>query len=348
MVNLSIIYRIKGRVMHFVIVGCGAVGGYFGGRLAQHGENVTFVARGQQFQRMQTSGLTIKSIEGDVQLDKVNVVNAQSLTAETLPTPADVIFLCVKSFQLPAAIAQIKALILPHTRVIPLLNGVNAVDVMQDHGIALENIFGGLAKIIAKKTSDGVINHTGSKPHITLGVFSDEVLEDSIVDSRFEQVDEVKAAQVKAEVTERLSAIAKCFKLAGVSVGVTSDIKLALWRKFILVAAWGALAAARKLNLGEIRAKSHITFLLERIVNEYADIARKAGIKIGDKHIKETLSFLSRLPDSSETSMQRDLAAGQYSEFDVLMAYPMTLVAEFNLSVPVLTQCYQKIIAGSP
>jgi 2-dehydropantoate 2-reductase len=334
--------------MHFVIVGCGAVGGYFGGRLAQHGENVTFVARGQQFQRMQTSGLTIKSIEGDVQFDKVNVVNAQSLTAETLPTPADVIFLCVKSFQLLAAIAQIKALILPHTRVIPLLNGVNAVDVMQEHGIALENIFGGLAKIIAEKTADGVINHTASKPHITLGAFSDEVLEDSRVDSRVEQLDEVKADQVKAEATERLSAIAKCFKLAGVSVGVTSDIKLALWRKFILVAAWGALASARKLNLGEIRAQSHITFLLERIVNEYADIARKAGVKLGDKHIKETLSFLSRLPDSSETSMQRDLAAGQHSEFDVLMAYPMTLVTEFNLSVPVLTQCYQKIMLGSP
>jgi 2-dehydropantoate 2-reductase len=340
MVNLNIIYRIEGRVMHFVIVGCGAVGGYFGGRLAQHGENVTFVARGQQFQSMQTSGLTIKSIEGDVQLDRVNVVNAQSLTAETLPTPADVIFLCVKSFQLPVAIAQIKALILPHTRVIPLLNGVNAVDVMQEHGIALENIFGGLAKIIAEKTADGVINHTGSKPHITLGAFSDEVLVDSS--------DEVKADQVKAEATERLSAIAKCFKLAGVSVGVTSDIKLALWRKFILVAAWGALASARKLNLGEIRAQSHITFLLERIVNEYADIARKAGVKLGDKHIKETLSFLSRLPDSSETSMQRDLSAGQYSEFDVLIAYPMTLVTEFNLSVPVLTQCYQKIMPSSP
>jgi 2-dehydropantoate 2-reductase len=326
--------------MHFVIVGCGAVGGYFGGRLAQHGENVTFVARGQQFQSMQTSGLTIKSIEGDVQLDQVNVVNAQSLTAETLPTPADVIFLCIKSFQLPAAIAQIKALILPHTRVIPLLNGVNAVDVMQEHGIALENIFGGLAKIIAEKTADGVINHTGSKPHITLGAFSDEVLVDSS--------DEVKADQVKAEATERLSAIAKCFKLAGVSVGVTSDIKLALWRKFILVAAWGALASARKLNLGEIRAQSHITFLLERIVNEYVDIARKAGVKLGDKHIKETLSFLSRLPDSSETSMQRDLSAGQHSEFDVLIAYPMTLVTEFNLSVPVLTQCYQKIMPSSP
>ena len=65
--------------MHFVIVGCGAVGGYFGGRLAQHGENVTFVARGKQLQTMQTSGLTIKSIEGDVHLDNLNVVNAESL-----------------------------------------------------------------------------------------------------------------------------------------------------------------------------------------------------------------------------------------------------------------------------
>ncbi|TWX73612.1 ketopantoate reductase family protein [Colwellia sp. C1TZA3] len=333
--------------MHFVIVGCGAVGGYFGGRLAQYGENVTFVARGQQFQSMQSSGLTIKSIEGDVQLDKVNVVNAQNLTAETLTTPADVIFLCVKSYQLPAVIAQIKPLILKHTRVIPLLNGVNAVDVMQKHGIALENIIGGLAKIIAEKTADGVINHTGAKPHITIGAFTD-FTDEVLADSRVEQVDEVKAARAKVQATELLSEIAKCFKLAGVSIGVTSDIKLALWRKFILVAAWGALAGARKMNLGEIRAQSHITFLLERIVNEYADIARKAGVNLGDKHIKETLSFLSRLPDSSETSMQRDLAAGQHSEFDVLIAYPMTLVTELNLSVPVLTQCYEKIMASSP
>jgi 2-dehydropantoate 2-reductase len=328
--------------MHFVIVGCGAVGGYFGGRLAQHGENVTFVARGQQFQTMKIKGLTINSIEGDVQLDNVNVVNAQNLTADTLATPADVIFLCVKSYQLPAAIAQIKPLILKHTRVIPLLNGVNAADIMREQGIAWENIIGGLAKIIAEKTADGVINHTGAKPHITLGGFT----YNSVVDGSTEQMSD-QDVLVKAEETERLSTIAKCFKLAGVSVGVTSDIELALWRKFILVAAWGALASARKLNLGEILAQSHIAFLLERIVNEYADIARKSGVNLGDKHIKETLSFLSRLPDSSETSMQRDLAAGNNSEFDVLIAYPMMLVKALNLSAPVLTQCYQKITESS-
>tara|TARA_R110000737_G_scaffold47530_4_gene67546 strand:+ start:2320 stop:3330 length:1011 start_codon:yes stop_codon:yes gene_type:complete len=320
---------LKGSVMHFVILGCGAVGGYFGGRLAQHGENVTFVARGEQFQTLQASGLTINSIEGDLQLDNIKVVNAENLTVDSLTTPADVIFLCVKSYQLSTAIAQIKPLILKHTRVISLLNGVNAAEIMQEHGIARDNIIGGLAKIIAEKTRAGVINHTGAKPHITLGVFNDNA-----------------SVQEIAETTERLSAIAKCFKLANISVGVTSDIELALWRKFILVAAWGALASARKLNLGEIRGQSHIAFLLERIVNEYADIARKMGVNLTDKHIKETLSFLSRLPDSSETSMQRDLAAGGNSEFDVLMAYPMRLVQELNLSAPVLTQCYQKITEG--
>jgi 2-dehydropantoate 2-reductase len=323
--------------MHFVIVGCGAVGGYFGGRLAQHGENVTFVARGQQFQSMQASGLIINSIEGDVHLDTVNVVNAETITADCVATPAEVIFLCVKSYQLPAVIAQIKPLIQKQTCVIPLLNGVNAADLMQAHGIAAENIFGGLAKIIAEKTADGVINHTGAKPHITIGAFTHKEV-------THESAELVLAA--KATETEQLSNIAKCLKLAGISVGVTSDIELALWRKFIFVAAWGALGSARKLNLGQIRSQSHIEFLLERIINEYADIAGKMGVNINNKHIKETLTFLSRLPETSETSMQRDIAAGQKSEFDILVEYPMAQVAALNLSAPVLTQCYQKLIAS--
>lgn len=330
-------FNSKGSEMHFVIVGCGAVGGYFGGRLAQYGENVTFVARGKQFQSMQASGLTINSIDGDVTLDKVNVLDAENLTVESLITPADVIFLCVKSYQLLSAIAQIKPLIHENTRVIPLLNGVNAADVIQEQGVRPENIFGGLAKIIAEKTTEGVIKHTGAKPHITLGAFTHK----NLAHESKELVLMAKTAD-----TGRLSNIVKCLKLAGISVGVTSDIELALWRKFIFVAAWGALASARKLNLGEMRTQSHIEFLLERIINEYADIARKMGVNLNNKHIKETLTFLSRLPETSETSMQRDIAAGQQSEFDILVAYPMAQVTALNLSAPVLTQCYQKLIAS--
>ena len=116
--------------MHFVIVGCGAVGGYFGGRLAQHGEKVTFIARGKQLQAMQKTGLTIKSIEGDVHLDNLNVVNAENLTLNSLSSPADVIFLCVKSYHLAESLAQITPLITENTKIIPLLNGVNAAEIM--------------------------------------------------------------------------------------------------------------------------------------------------------------------------------------------------------------------------
>ena len=83
--------------------------------------------------------------------------------------------------------------------------------------------------------------------------------------------------------------------MAGISVGVTSDIELALWRKYILVAAWGALASARKLNLGEIRAQSHIAFLLERIVNEYGDIARKSGVGLRRQTYKRNLKLFITL-----------------------------------------------------
>ena len=201
---------------------------------------------------------------------------------------------------------------------------------MQNNGISRANILGGLAKIIAEKTADGVINHTGAKPHITLGA-----LPSNNVD---EKIGQKAASQV-------LSAIAKSLKLSGISVGVTSDIEQALWRKYIFVAAWGALAAARKLTLGEIRSQSHIQFLLERLVHEYANIAVKLGVDIKDKHISETLTFLTRLPATSETSMQRDIAAGRESEFDVLVAYPKMQADKLSVSAPVLTQCYDKLMS---
>lgn len=314
--------------MHFVIVGCGAVGGYFGGRLAQYGENVTFVARGQQFLDLQSSGLSINSIEGDIHLEHVNVVDAQTLNTTSLTMPADVIFLCVKSYQLVTAIKQIKPLINTHTRVVSLLNGVNAADVIQKNGIERKNIIGGLAKIIADKTVEGVINHTGAKPHITLGALPNNNL----------------APEQKTQEIEVISAIAKSLTLSGISVGVTSDIALALWRKYIFVAAWGALAAAKKLTLGEILSQSHIQFLLERLVHEYANIAVKLGVDIKDKHINETLTFLRRLPATSETSMQRDIAAGHDSEFDILVAYAKMQADKYSISAPVLKQCYDKLI----
>lgn len=313
--------------MHFVVIGCGAVGGYFGGRLLENNQQVTFVARNTQLSAIKSHGIEIQSIEGDANLENVSVIDAQTITDDSLTSKADVILVAVKSYHLVNVLNQIKPLISENTKVVPLLNGVNAVNVLLEHGICSKNIYGGLAKIICEKRSDGVIYHSGGKPHITLG--------NPFIDNL--------TGQDKADDIKNISAIAKCLKLAGISVGVSSDIELALWRKFILVASWGALAAARKLTLGEIKGQSHLEFMLECIIKEYVEIGRKAGIALTDKHIKETMTFLGRLPASSETSMQRDIAQLQQSEFDVLVAYPMSLAKTLKVSTPVLLQCYNTL-----
>lgn len=317
--------------MHFVVIGCGAVGGYFGGRLLENNQQVTFVARNKQLSTIKCHGIKIQSIEGDVNIQNVQTIDALAIDEDSLTTKADVILIAVKSYHLSEVLGQIKPLISEDTKVVPLLNGVNAVNVLLEHGILSKNIYGGLAKIICEKRADGIIHHSGGKPHITLGnPFIDKL------------TSEDKAADIK-----RISAIAKCLKLAGISVGVSSNIELALWRKFILVASWGALAAARKLTLGEIKSQSHLEFMLECIIKEYVEIGRKAGIALTDKHIKETMTFLGRLPASSETSMQRDIAQAQQSEFDVLVAYPMSLAKTLKVSTPVLLQCYNTLTAST-
>jgi len=303
--------------MHFVIMGSGAVGGYFGGRLAQVGEKVTFIARNQHFQVLKEDGLQIKSIKGDIHLTKVDVTQTASDIKE-----ADVIFIAVKSFQLASALKQIKPIISKSTRIIPLLNGVNTIEAIRCANIASENVYGGLAKIISHVKAPGIISHTGAKPHITLGLAH-------AIDN---------AVNVKEQ--DRLTEISNKLTNAGISVGLTSNIHMALWRKFIFVAAWGALASVVKTNVGILRSHHATKELLEQIVTEYAQLANAENVVITETMVKETMAFIGALPEHSETSMQKDIAQGMHSEFAVLVEYPKQLAEKHRINTPVLTFCY--------
>ncbi|GLX80115.1 2-dehydropantoate 2-reductase [Thalassotalea insulae] len=306
--------------MHFVIVGSGAVGGYFGARLAQSGQEVSFIARGEHLSVMQQQGLVIESLNGDFVVKSITAVEHSAQLAI-----ADVILLAVKSFQLIDAIKLIEPVIRSTTRIIPLLNGVNAAQLLIDNGIGSQQVYGGLAKIISQLKSPGVIAHTGAEPHITLGLLPQN---DTVTARHNEQ--------------QRMEDIVQCFKQAKVSVGVAKDINLALWRKFIFVAAWGALASCLRLPVGQLRQGEQRDKLLA-IINEYATIAQYLGVAITDALILQTVKFIDALPAQSETSMQRDLENGLQSEFDTLVAYPYQLAMQHQLTTPVLKQCYQQL-----
>ncbi|WP_281558677.1 2-dehydropantoate 2-reductase [Thalassomonas sp. RHCl1] len=299
--------------MRIVFVGCGAVGGYFGARLLQSGEDVTFIARNQQLTALKQQGLTIKSIAGDASLTDI-----QAMENPEAGFKADIIFVTVKTFQLAGALPAIKSMLAPHTRVIPLLNGVSAAKNLMEGGIAKQHILGGLAKIIAKVSEPGVINHTGATPHITLGLFNDS----------------------EASEQTLLNDLAQRLKKAGISTGLSRNIELALWRKYLFVAAWGALACVARAPVGALRENSGTRVVLIKLMQEYRAIANSLRVEINQQIIDETLAFIDQLPEQSETSMQRDIANQTSSEFDALVTDALNLAREQGLDVPRLSFCH--------
>ena len=316
--------------MRIVVIGCGAVGGYFGGRLLQSGEDVTFIARNQQLALLQARGLTLESIAGDVHLKGLKVVEFPPAGFK-----ADIIFVAVKTFQLAGTLLAIQSMLDSNTRVIPLLNGISAVKELINGGIPEQNIVGGLVKIIARVGPEGNICHTGATPHITLGQGN----------PGFEQT----SASVKstsgnsAQVNEGdklLEQLALKLKTAGISVGISRHIDLMLWRKYLFVAAWGTLASVARVPVGELRNNSESRALLQELMAEYMAIANSQDVAITPAIIDETMAFVDQLPQDSETSMQRDIVNQLPSEFDALVTDALLLARENNLEVPCLSFCH--------
>lgn len=308
-----------------MILGSGAVGGYFGAKLAQNGERVTFIARGKHLSAMQTQGLKIESIKGDFTVKPVTALSSGEAT-----TDIDVLIVAVKSYQLAEAILNILPMITAKTRVIPLLNGVNATEQLCNLGVNKGQIFGGLAKIISAKKSPGVIRHEGTEPHLTFGLHSS-----------------ADKADINKDELNNLEHIVSRFKQAGISIAISRDINIALWRKFIFVAAWGALASVDNKVVGQLRTGA-MRANLEQIIIEYANIAQAIKVNITQNMVQETLKFIDLLPEQSTTSMQRDIAqiiSGEQSdcEFDVLVAYPYLLAKKHKIECPQLTLCYENL-----
>ena len=149
--------------MKIAIIGTGGVGGYFGGKLAKAGYDVTFLARGEHLKAIQQNGLTVKSIKGDFKVDSVKATDR----IDTIGL-VDLLILGVKAWQVKDISYVLKTIIHKDTVVLPLQNGVLAVDELKE-SIKKENIIGGLCRIISKIDSPGVINHFGIEPTIIFG-----------------------------------------------------------------------------------------------------------------------------------------------------------------------------------
>ena len=198
--------------MRIAVIGVGAVGGYFGGRLAQAGHDVVFLARGEALDALRTQGLRVKSIAGDFEIRHPNAASDPNQIG-----PVDVILVAVKAPQVSQAARALTPLLGPETTVIPLQNGLEAPRLLAE-ALGPQRVLGGLCKIFASKTAPATIEHIGLEPTIEFG-------------------------ELSREKTERVERIRAAFQSAsGMTTVTPDDIEAALWQKLLHVEPLGRLA----------------------------------------------------------------------------------------------------------
>ena len=299
--------------MRFAIFGVGAVGGYFGGRLAQAGEDVTFIARGDHLKVLRAKGLRVDSVKGDIFLSPVTAIDDPAKVGTV-----DVVLLGIKTWQVPVAAKQIQPLIGENTMVLPLQNGVEAATQLTDV-LGSENVCGGLAKIVCFLAGPGHIRHTGMDPYIGFG-------------------------ELNNRHTERAEALLRTLKHAGINAEIMSDITAALWQKFLFVVSWGGIGAITRAPIGVIRTVPQTRRLIEQAMGEISDVARAHQIHLPEDIVATTLEFMDTLPPNGTTSMQRDIAEGRPSEIEAWNGAVVRLGGEAGVAVSLNAFIYGSLL----
>jgi 2-dehydropantoate 2-reductase len=287
----------------FAVLGAGAVGGYFGGRLAAAGFDVTFLARGQTLADLRSRGLRITSIAGDAHVQPVKVT---SELAE-LGVP-DVVLVAVKAWQLEPLLRELPSIVGPETVVVPLLNGVEAPARL---AAVLEprRVVGGLCEIGAVIEQPGHVRHFAAVPVIRFG--------------------ELDGAE-----SPRLVELAEAFGRAGVEAVHTREVVLAMWRKFLLIVGYGGIGALARVSIGPLLRNPETRELLATAMREVVEVANARGVGLSPADMESTFAYLERLPEAATTSLQRDIMAGRPSELDAWTGAVVRLAEVAGVEVP--------------
>ncbi|KPJ77692.1 MAG: 2-dehydropantoate 2-reductase [Deltaproteobacteria bacterium SG8_13] len=300
--------------MKIAVFGSGAVGGYFGGRLAQAGKDVTFVARGRHLEAMSTSGLQVQSINGDFTVDPVKATSRP----EEIGT-VDVVFCCVKSWQVAEASAAIRLLVGPQTVVIPLQNGVEAHTTLS-RALGAEHVLPGLCRLISMIEAPGRIRHAGADPYLAFGE----------PDGRLSR----RTKNVERELADA----------QGVTVEVSEHILADLWKKFMLIAPWSGIGALTRSPIGVCRKLPETRELLLQSIREVYDVARANGVELEETAVDATVDFLDRFPPEGTASMQRDVMDGRPSELHEQCGAVVRLGEKAGVPTPVNRFVYHSLL----
>ncbi len=300
--------------MHVAVFGAGAVGGYFGGRLAQAGEEVTFVARGEHLAALREHGLRVSSVAGDF------VVQPARVTADPSSVGAvDAILLGVKAWQVADAATALRPMIGPDTIVVPLQNGVEAPDRLSEV-LGAKHVLGGLCRILGRVEGPGHIGHFGAEPYIAFGALDS---------SQSAPAERLRTAFGRAEA---------------VTAEIPADIRVAMWSKFIFIATMSGIGALTRAPIGILRSQPETRQLIEQGLREVHSVAVGHSIVLPPDIVTKTLALIDGLPAEGTASLQRDVMQGRPSELEAQIGAVVRLGRRAGVEVPLYRFVYHALL----
>lgn len=292
--------------MKILVLGAGAVGGYFGGRLAEAGADVTFLVRPKRAEMLAKSGLRISSkVGGDFSLKPKCVVATQ------VKPDYDVVMFTAKAYDLPSAIDAIApAMAGSKGHVLPLLNGMSHLDQL-DARFGRERVLGGVAYIASTLAPDGEIRHLNEFHRVVFG-------------------------------PRHPAQKAVCEALAAAAAGARSEIKLvdaieqALWDKWVLLATMAGITCLMRSMVGDIVATGSGEKITLALLGEHASVAKAEGFPTPEAVLQNYRGMLTKKGSVFAASMLRDIEAGGQAEGDHILGAMLALARKHGLSAPVL------------
>jgi 2-dehydropantoate 2-reductase len=290
--------------MRTLVVGAGAVGGYFGGRLAQAGRDVTFLVRARRADEIKANGLQILSPHGDLTL------HPETLTSEKITKPFDLILLAVKSYTLSVAMNDFAPAVGPQTMILPALNGMRHIDLLIAR-FGKKAVLGGVCLVATEIDPEGRIRQLSGFQSIRYG-------------------------EIDGQSTPRLQKVDETLGGAGFDASRSTQIMPDMWEKWVQLATLGSITCLLHGNIGEIAAIPRGAELSVAALRECSGIAKACGYPPSDAFLKQQTLQLTKQGSQLTSSMYRDFKKGAPVEVDSILGDLLERGQKHNLTTPIL------------
>lgn len=298
--------------MRIAAMAAGAVGGYFGGRMAAAGHDVAFIARGAHLDAIRKNGLVVKSIHGDLHLKDVNVTDDPAKVG-----PVDVVLFAVKLWDTEKAAGLARPLVGPDTRVITLQNGVDSVERVAPI-LGADKTVAGTAYIATVISAPGTIGHTSKFAIMRVG-------------------------RIDGRPDEKLDAFAAAAKAASIDITVMPDMNSERWQKFIFLSSMAGVNCMTRLPIGEVLGDPDTRAFYRRLMQECDAVGRAMGVKLPEGYVDDRMTFSDNAPPGMKASMLHDLEAGNRLELDWLTGKVVALGKQAGVPTPASEAVYAAV-----